>query len=526
MAKFIRSPFAVTGDRTAIPETVQPGGSMSWPEGFGPDYERDPTTDPDAKRIPREETNQYLFDLSDNIRQYQVAGFPVYAPPSENGGVAVAYPINAYVRWNGGAGVAWVVYYSLINNNNVEPGTDPAKWAVFDPVSLASLKATQGETNTGEGTKLAGALELVRAAREGRWTFGGAATYDSANALLVDLPGAAIFAQVQGARVSFTVPTPNPAGAMTLKVDALATFPLKANNGDDLGASDLVAGIVYDAVSTGTQWRLVNPTPSQLMRYAQAGDGAIFGYIATNTPGFTASQITMGFGNCRDATNSRSIARPAPMAKSILTLWAAGNGNGGRDQVAAFAANATIHVHAILNDTTGATDVLISASPTAPTLPGGYAYSRRVFSIILDAAANIVQFLHLGDKVKLKARGTEWANTGNGVAAGILRDVGVPKGLKLTVQFYYQSQGLGGSNPNPALSGIYDPDVPLPVFGTSTQWAQIRVQWNNGNDRYQTRIVDMECNTNAQVYTASNDTGDTIAGGVLGWWDYRGRFVA
>lgn len=523
--KFFRTPFATTGDKTAIPDDAQPDGSISYAEGFGADYELDPDTDPDAKRIPRDQTNEYLFDITSNLREYQLAGFPEWITPTQNGGTPLGYPINAYVRYNGSdGGTDWLVYAALVDNATAEPGTDPTQWILFNPSSLADLKATQTETNQGTGTKLAGALELVKAAREGRWVFAGDATYSTAIALLAAMPGGAAFAQVAGARLAFTVPTVNTLGGMTMKVDALAALPLRASNGDDLSAGDLVPGIVYDAVSTGAQWRLVNPTNSQLMRFSQSGDGAIFGYIATNTAGLLNSSVTIGFGNCRDSTNSRNIPRAAPMAKSIASAWTAGNGNGGRDQAAAFVANATVNTFAILNDLTGITDLLYSTSPTAPTLPAGYTFFRRVFSFILDASANIRQFINYGDSTILKARGTEWSVTLNAVATGTLRDIGVPKGLKLLVTFYYQSQGIGGSQPNPTLSGIYDPDVGVPVYGSSTQWAQIRVQWNNANDRYQTRIVEQWCNTNAQVYTASNDTGDTIAGGVLSWVDQRGRF--
>jgi len=528
--KFFRAPFAVTGDKTAIPDTAQVDGSISWPEGFGFDYQRDPETDPDAKRMPRNQTNQYLFDITSNLLEYQLAGFPEWVTAAQNGGVDVSYPINAYVRHNGGSGTDWAVYASLIDGATKEPGVDvdwQDEWVLFNPSSLADLKATQAQVNEGTGTKLAGALELVKAAREGRWYYGGAAVYGTPADLTLAMPGSAAFTLVAGATVSFSVPTTNVGGDMTLKVDAQAATALRLSDGSQLAPGDLsAAGGVYTVVFTGTQWRLVQPTLSQLARYASAGDGAIFGYIATNTPGALTTQVTMGFGNCRDSTNQRSIPRTSPMAKSLTAQWVAGNGNGGRDQVTGPAANETWHVHAILNDTTAATDILLSKSPTAPNLPGGYTYFRRVFSILLDASAQIRQFLHLPDDyVALKTRGVEWAVTANGVAAGTLRDIGVPKGLKLKVRFYHQSQGVGGSNPNPALSGVYDPDIGVPVFGTPTQWAQHRIQWSDANTRYGTLVFEEWCNTNAQVYTASNDTGDTIAGGVLGWYDQRGRFV-
>lgn len=529
--KFFRSPFAATGDRAAVPDTVQGDGSMSYPEGFGIDYERNPATDPAAKRIPRDQTNGYLFDITENLREYQTAGFPEWVTAAQNGGVALAYPINAYVRWNGGGGTDWVVYCSKVDGAVLEPGVAvgwEAEWQVSAPVDPATLKATQTETNEGTGAnKLVGSVENVKAAREGRWTYTGVGAWDGVtpSQLNAAFSGAAAFLQVAGANVKFSVPSNSPANP-SLKVGANAALPIKNYDGTDLVAGDLVAGVVYhvDVNTAGNQWRLQTLTVSALAKYASSGDGSIFGYMATNTIGSLNTHITFSAGNCRDSTNQRSIPRPAPMTKSLSAVWAAGSGNGGRDQAGAPAANETWHAFAILNDTTQITDILYSKSVAAPTLPGGYTFFRRIFSFILDASANIRQFVHTGDYVALKVRGVEWVATLNSVAAGTLRDIGVPKGLKLLTDFYYQSQGVGGSAPNPAFSGIFDPDVGVPTFGTGTQWAQIRVGWTGAADRYQTRMVSQWTNTNAQVYTASNDTGDTIAGGVVGWWDYRGRW--
>ena len=258
--------------------------------------------------------------------------------------------------------------------------------------------------------------------------------------------------------------------------------------------------------------------------YEPSNPGMMYGYICSNNATYPLTYLSVAAGICRDSTNVRNIQLSTPIAKNLTAVWAAGTNNGGRDSSVALAAGQTWHVFAILNPTTAVVDVLFSQSPTAPILPTGYTYFRRVMSIILETTStSIRQFIQSGNNVALKVRGTEWSNTDNGSASSFLRTVGVPTGLKLLISFYYQSQGVGGSAPNPALSGVYDPDVGVPTFGTTTQWAQIRSQFDSGgNDRYQTRIVDQWCNTAAQVYTASNDTGDKIAGGVLSWVDQRG----
>lgn len=131
MARFIRFPWATTGDRTAIPFNTDPSGAVSYAQGFGPDYEIAPG-DPGWKPVPRDETNGLYYDLTDNIRQYQINGAPDWHPAADNAGVAISYPLNAIVRWND------LVYRSAVANNTVEPGTDPAKWVVDGVAGLAT----------------------------------------------------------------------------------------------------------------------------------------------------------------------------------------------------------------------------------------------------------------------------------------------------------------------------------------------------------------------------------------------------
>jgi len=260
--------------------------------------------------------------------------------------------------------------------------------------------------------------------------------------------------------------------------------------------------------------------------YEPVNNGSIYGYICSNNVTTPNTTLNISIGNCRDSTNTRGINLATPLIKILTSTWVAGTNQGGKDSATAVAAGQTWHVHSILNPTTMVVDILFSQSATAPTLPTGYTYFRRVMSIITGASSSAIRpFLQTGSNIQLITRGVEWAVTSNGVSTGTLRTVGVPTGFKCMTEFYYQSQGVGGSAPNPAFSGIYDPDVGVPTFGSATQWAQIRSQFDaGGNDRYQTRIISQYTNSSAQVYTASNDTGDTIAGGVLGWFDPRDQY--
>jgi len=253
---------------------------------------------------------------------------------------------------------------------------------------------------------------------------------------------------------------------------------------------------------------------------ASSGQYGIGLYNISNTAGFTTTRITVSAGQCRDSTNSKDIRRLTPINKDLTAPWAVGNNNGGRD-TGSLAAAQTWHVFVILNPSTSVTDVLLSQSPTAPALPSGYTYFRRVGSIILEAATtDIRQFVQTGDWFKLKTRSVDYAIAINGPSP-TLRQLSVPAGIKVEVELIFQS-AAGSGFVNPTLSGVYDPDLGLPpVFGSPTQWAQHRA--SDTAARYGNMVIRQFTDTFRQVYTQSTDPNDRIVLGVLGWRDRRGQ---
>lgn len=57
MAKLFSIPFAVSGDKTPVPDASQPSGNVSYTDGYTPDYQADQATDPNAKDIERQKLN-------------------------------------------------------------------------------------------------------------------------------------------------------------------------------------------------------------------------------------------------------------------------------------------------------------------------------------------------------------------------------------------------------------------------------------------------------------------------------------
>lgn len=254
---FFRIPFAASGDVAPIPDGPLGDGSLSYQEGFSFDYERNPATDPAAKRIPRDQTNQFYKSVTEVLGDYQRFSTPEWLTAADNAGVAYGYAKGAVVR------LAGVAYGSLVNGNTATPGTDATKWREIDIFSVAALTAaTVDYTNLSLNTVYVTPAGMAKALREGRFTFATASRVASAYA--VTLLGAA-FVQGIGSRVDFTVPDASPAGTLTLKVNALPALALLTSQGQDtFVAGDLQPGRPYSAVHNGAAWVLTAPVTSQL----------------------------------------------------------------------------------------------------------------------------------------------------------------------------------------------------------------------------------------------------------------------
>lgn len=261
--KYFGVPFAASGDKAIIPVPAQPGGSMSFFEGFGLDYERNPATDPQAKRIPRDETNQLYYDITNELRILQTQGVPDWTPASLNAGSPVSYEAGARVRHSGQN------WESLTAANTVEPGTDPTKWVSVDPYNAALITAMQAEVN---GAVIPSAfvspLTLAGALRTGAVV--GAAATRSLGAYSVALPGA--FTLGARAQVEFTAPDASPVGPLTLNVAGSGARPLVTSTGGDPAAGDLVSGRTYVARYDGASWVLVPSVASQFVSAGAASE--------------------------------------------------------------------------------------------------------------------------------------------------------------------------------------------------------------------------------------------------------------
>jgi len=141
---FFRTPFAETGDKTAIPNDTQPSGDVSYTEGWTPDYELEVGVDPSAKPIDRQKHNDIFNKLTGAVGFLQSHGVAEWISAADNGGVDYPYDLYARVLYIDGA-----IYQSVVAANTETPGTG-TQW-----VNVSTTPVAQGYINgfiTSNGT--------------------------------------------------------------------------------------------------------------------------------------------------------------------------------------------------------------------------------------------------------------------------------------------------------------------------------------------------------------------------------------
>ena len=124
MARYFRRAFATAGDRTALPDDTQANGNVSYQQGYGPDYSRNPETDSNANRVERQMFNQVLFDVTSTLQLYYQTGVPPFIESTDNGGTAFSYVIGARVVLSNR-----IYENTVASNTATPPGTG---WVLVD----------------------------------------------------------------------------------------------------------------------------------------------------------------------------------------------------------------------------------------------------------------------------------------------------------------------------------------------------------------------------------------------------------
>lgn len=223
---------------------------------------------------------------------------------------------------------------------------------------------------------------------------------------------------IDGVNAPVTVPT---GSSVIIKGDG-ASFRTFLSNGDVTAAAIHSAAIKASPtaadelglVDSAASWILRRITLGGLLTWLlpQIGADYVQGLTLSNSAANANNGVDVSVGQAKG--NGKIVVSSAIVGKRLDVAWTAGGTAavpaGGLD-TGTKAINSTYHAHSIVNDTTGAFDVLLSLSASAPTVPSGWTRVQRLGAVLTDGSGNVRAFTQNGNRVTLTTFVTELTET-------------------------------------------------------------------------------------------------------------------
>lgn len=314
--------------------------------------------------------------------------------------------------------------------------------------------------------------------------------------------------------------TPGPAGQVLTSAGAGADPAWSAASGSGGGAASIQddGSNLYIAMSD-TDGQLVldgggdpifslEVLPKNSIPAQPYPTGFRYGGTTLNNAGTPNTKIDIQAFTGRDSTNAFNIK-----STGTLTIDATIVGANGLD--AGSLASTTSYFSFVIAKADGTTASLLSTSPTAPTLPTGYLYFRRVGAHRTDGSAHFIIYVQTGNSFKYAKVINDYSLTNQGTSAVILT-LSIPTGM---VVFPIISVVWQVSNSLTFLmSAISDADL-APSFSSGSYNATGSVSGSAGAGSFIVTYIPV--NTSGQVRIRSNswDTTQTMQEMTAGWID-------
>lgn len=285
------------------------------------------------------------------------------------------------------------------------------------------------------------------------------------------------------------------------------TSPIWTVDGITASSGVTSLGGVGGVVTLGAGLQLVGQQLSAtIYRDAIAG-------LTLAAPGNTGS-FSIAAGQAVDSTNVAIMPLPASLSKTG-SAWAPGTGNGSLD-TGSITGSTTYHVFLIQRVDTGATDILTSKSPSAPTMPPLYTLFRRIGSMVTDSGTNWLGFSQFGDEFRWILVQVDF-NASITTTTPTLRVLTLPTGINvMAIVAFNCSVGSGSTN----YGCISSPSI----GGLTANVTSAQLTWSPSLGTVGQAVAVSTTNTTAQVYVAvSNAAATTVQLATLGWIDRRGR---
>lgn len=249
-----------------------------------------------------------------------------------------------------------------------------------------------------------------------------------------------------------------------------------------------------------------------------AFSGLLFGCVLSNNS-TTAVDVTAG--TCADSTGASLMAFTALTNKILGTAWAVGSSAGMLDTGAV--SNTTYHIFVIKKDANGVCDILASLSPTAPTMPAGYTYFRRIGSILREGGS-VVLFTQNGDEFLRLVPVQDVNNAQNPGTSAVTVTNTVPLGIIVNAIISFS---ILDSTPAASTQGLLRALSQTDTAPSTSLWDIFVNSYGAVIPASATITRNMRTNTSGQwAYRLSASTTDHFIS-VLnnGWIDTRGRLA-
>lgn len=330
-------------------------------------------------------------------------------------------------------------------------------------------------------------------------------TTGSANAYVLTYspaPTALVTGQVYPAIANFSN-----TGSATLNINSLGAKNITKNGTTALASGDIASGQVFLAVYDGTEFQLVTPTPQTAVPIYQS---AIAGLLPTAVSGTsTTAAVTISAGQATDSTDAQVIT-------SAGHSWTVSNGNAanGYQGGTTLPNSSTIHFYEIWGSSGEAS---FASTSLTPTLPTGYTYYRRIFSIPTNSSGALLPGTTIetagGALTYYLATQVQNVSVTNLTTSRSLYALSVPSGLKV------QPLIRAASGTSGALVLVESPDE-TDIAPTSNASSA------PGNDLAGSGVSQspgfiLTTNTSAEVAARSSVSSTTFYIITRGWIDFR-----
>jgi len=232
--------------------------------------------------------------------------------------------------------------------------------------------------------------------------------------------------------------------------------------------------------------------------------------LTLSTVGSSAT-FSVAAGTASDSTNADMMTLAFSFSKTTAA-WVSGSSNGGLD-TGTIAASTWYHAHLIKNESSGAVDVLVSLSASAPTLPSGFTLFRRIGSMKTDSSSHWAAFAQNGDEFLWSSPPLDMSSQAINNGSSALLALSVPSGIQVRalVAGYLTSTAAGSQCyfSSPDQTDIASPNGTTAIVPSAGGFGSFNL------------II--RTNTSSQVRARGNNSGISANASTSGWLDRRGK---